>query len=110
MNRKWFGVSSLIFIIPVLFLLQQTGKYFRIMKFKRVFQGWGEAGEDFYTKHVGGNFWGGPQPLDNILKKLIQGYQFCCFPLSNRYTFFLQLFSNMQAVLFSWTDIIALFI
>lgn len=70
----WFAISNLTFIIPVLFLFQHTGKCCRVMKFKRVF-----IGEGFYTKHVQGNFLGDQRPFDNILKKLIQGYQFYCF-------------------------------
>lgn len=72
---------------------------------KRVFMGGKISTQSLFEETLGDQ-----RPLDNILKKLTQGYQLCCFPWSNRYKFFLQLFSNVKLVLFSWTDVIALFI
>jgi hypothetical protein len=88
----WTVAPSLIFTIPALVLFQKTRKYIRIIKSlkKKI------VGDNFYTKHVGGNFSGDQGLLDNNLKKVIWVYQFCSFSWSNGYKFLLWLLSNTQ--------------
>lgn len=88
MNMMWFAISSLH--NSCLIFISATWKVLLESWNLKCFLGEGR----FLAKAYLRKLFGDQRPFDNILKKLIQGYRFCCFPWSNRYKLLFSFFQT----------------